>query len=115
MEETQIRNNDGSIPEEVEKQLQGLPDEVLLAVSSRARRIVYGRRDERRKEGGRSQMACGLPDQLPPLPEVQALEGGERQRRGRAGEDPRSLLASAKLHAVQERDHHGQRPASVRD
>ena len=52
MEETEVHNYDSTIPDEVEKQLQALPDEVLLEVSSRARRIVYGRRDARRREGG---------------------------------------------------------------
>lgn len=40
------------VPDRIERELQQLSDEELLAVSSRARRIVYGRADERRKEGG---------------------------------------------------------------
>lgn len=57
IEDTEIRP-DGTeqVPEDIEKRLQGLSDEELLAVGSRARRIVYGRRNARRKEnaeGGR--------------------------------------------------------------
>lgn len=52
MEETQTGGEQTSlVPNEIESRLQGLTDEELFAVASRARKIAYGRRDPQRKEG----------------------------------------------------------------
>ena len=57
MEETETRQEEaGIVPQDIESRLQELTEEDLFAVSSRARRIANGRRDEHRKEnteGGR--------------------------------------------------------------
>lgn len=53
VEHTEIVSDGGEqVPSDIEERLQQLSDEELIAVGSRARRIVYGRRDERRKAGG---------------------------------------------------------------
>lgn len=52
MEETKNISSDGTdqVPQDIESRLQELTEEELFAVSSRARRIAYGRTDAGRKE-----------------------------------------------------------------